>query len=836
MNVRLYRAKGPERLAFVSVLPASSGTGMLVQVAKGPNRAALLDTRVYGPLSRAEIPAVVERELEALRAQGFRKSGLFDLLTALESKRRRVRALAVVRLGWLREPSAVEPLLALAAKANEELPVVIDALGEIGDVRALSVVRAAAEKKLLSRRRSGVEALRKLGDPSALADAKNRALERLPSSVQVALAAADATAGSLVDAVRGVPLKQRGVAIDTLYELDTPSTVAAVRTLLEGEAIGAPHLWRYAKSVLKRAMLRHDFETFGALMHRIEIAARGAGGTVATVKSGFDGEMKEMRIFGASTTQYVRRAGWRYLRRLAQHRPELYVVAAAEALIPYSPQDQEVPVGLYGGYSASYLLNRILFGASARHTVDGRTLRTRIKKANLVNAKAGIREEAHPTLWDLHPEGYVRLLSAARLPLVHAFAVAAIQRAHREALERASHADVAAMLAAPYEPTVDLALTELRRRFDPAHPDVDLLRALLGHARPQARELGLEWLSTTTSHWTASARVVLSFLESADAAVRAAVVAHVLAALAAPAGATPETRRALAEGLLHVLAQPEAESGAHDAHAQIAHVLVDDIAAMAPIDLLLGLLADGAPAAQGVAALALASRADAEAVLGRERLTLMAVDAHAAVRRAAHAILGRNTDALTADPSPLYALLDSEWLDARSFAAGLLRTTLDVESLSLDALVGLCDAHHVDVQRLGTELVERRMDTLSADDLIERLAQHPHRNMRKFTLRLVTEKLKPGFIRLAALEEFFRTVLLDVMPDRPTKRAAIAFLAARGLADEHQAEIALRLLGELARSRTRDDFERTVVAMTHIKIAFPRVDGGIELAAEGHAP
>ena len=74
----------------------------------------------------------------------------------------------------------------------------------------------------------------------------------------------------LVDAAKQADKKELGPIVDTLYEAGTPAAVAAARRLLFGASLGRPTLWRYAKSVLKRSMLRGDAQTFGHLAHAIE--------------------------------------------------------------------------------------------------------------------------------------------------------------------------------------------------------------------------------------------------------------------------------------------------------------------------------------------------------------------------------------------------------------------------------------------------------------------------------------------------------------------------------------------------------------------------------------
>ena len=59
----------------------------------------------------------------------------------------------------------------------------------------------------------------------------------------------------------------------------------------------------------------------------------------------------------------------------------------------------------------------------------------------------------------------------------------------------ATPAELVAMLRAPYTRTVELALFEMERRFDPAHPDWSLLDELLASDRPEARQIGESWRS-----------------------------------------------------------------------------------------------------------------------------------------------------------------------------------------------------------------------------------------------------------------------------------------------------------------------------------------------------
>src|SRR5206468_7787217 len=99
------------------------------------------------------------------------------------------RGKTALRLRWAGETDVVPTLLAALPNAVDDLCPIVDALGLLGDRRAIPAIRPLAARKLLSRRRSAVEALRNLGDAEGLAEARRRALEQLPDGAREALLA-----------------------------------------------------------------------------------------------------------------------------------------------------------------------------------------------------------------------------------------------------------------------------------------------------------------------------------------------------------------------------------------------------------------------------------------------------------------------------------------------------------------------------------------------------------------------------------------------------------------------------------------------------------------------
>ncbi|HEU5116983.1 MAG TPA: hypothetical protein VFT74_09940, partial [Isosphaeraceae bacterium] len=256
-------------MAVVSVEPATGG--QLVRVARGPSARKLTKGNVFGPFGNEELTWRFQEVVDSLRQEGFMPTGLHSLLESLHAPQPSTRARAAARLGWRRSVEAVAPLIDALGESVDETCSLIDALGAIGDARAIPVVREYASRKLLSRRRSAVEALRSLGDTEGLSAAVERARESLPETVRAALDASDsgddtpASTSALSETIRALDPKYQGLALDTLYEIGTAASTGAVRLIVETLSFDRPYHWRYLKSIYKRSMLRHDLATFASL-------------------------------------------------------------------------------------------------------------------------------------------------------------------------------------------------------------------------------------------------------------------------------------------------------------------------------------------------------------------------------------------------------------------------------------------------------------------------------------------------------------------------------------------------------------------------------------------
>ncbi|HEU5117126.1 MAG TPA: hypothetical protein VFT74_10715, partial [Isosphaeraceae bacterium] len=133
------------------------------------------------------------------------------------------------------------------------------------------------------------------------------------------------------------------------------------------------------------------------------------------------------------------------------------------------------------------------------------------------------------------------------------------------------------------------------------------------------------------------------------------------------------------------------------------------------------------------------------------------------------------------------------------------------------------------------ELARRHLAELDPQVLMSRLVEHPHPNMRRFALDLIVNHLPEGAWPLVGLEPFFRSVLLDLQPDRLLKRRSIDFLLKRGLRDTEQAEVAARLLGGFVRMDVRADAEHALEAIVRLSLTHPGLTSPVTVGLGGVA-
>jgi hypothetical protein len=846
MNVRLFHpTQAATRLAIVSV--QSAGPGLVhVAIARGASRFALTDSRLVGPFAEAEGQARAQAVIDELVAEGYLRGGSAAMIETLStSKLPRARAHAAERLGYRRDRAAVDALRARAMAPKDDISSVVIALGRIGDVTAVDVADAEAQKKLLSRRRAGAEAVRLLGDADAIAGVVGRAAERLSDVGVTALDDAAALKAQFLS-LGG----KRGAAIDALYDYGSDVAVDVIREQLATIDLWKPGVWRFAKSVLKRAMVRGDVDTFALLMRRIELAGRTAkGGTLADLKSGLDGETKATRVFSQRTADWLRRAAWRHLCMLARNQPGAYVDAAAAVLAAARDEDDVKPRGLVPATGHSYLLMRILYGASTRFVVDRRRPTHRSKKKG-VGPPAGVREERFADLWD-----HVDATAALRRVLVHgqhrlvtAFALRYAD-ARPSIIDGATTAELVTMLR--HTPLWKRILDVLRARLSVMPLDTAALSTLAASENDNARALAQSIVTQNAHLWVKADDVAVSLLMGPPALREAAA-----RLIRAAAPSLPSTVRAqyaarvvtILDAPLPLSADGSVEEGAFDGIAEIIDVFAAELRDAVDVDVARRLLARH-PAGAGVAALVIGARADALALIGAPEVQRLAQLPDAASRAVVVAMMAKNPAAFQAVFGLTLELAEGEWDDVRDACVLVLQgmesslVSPEAGGPDVDRILAIVDSTWPAVQSVGRSFISKVVEAPqttpgTVDKLLACLAQHPHPAMHDFVLELASGvidprrgPMSPGLVGLLRLEPLLRAVLFSVRPKRQLRARAIAFIVARGVADADQAEVAARILADVARSRTHALRDDALTAL--VRIADAHDEARVVAAADG---
>lgn len=838
-------------LALITSEPASTPERWLLRLATGVTPDKLTDGKVFGPYALEELEARAQELLGRMREHGYiERHPQMDLLLQLRAPQSQQRASAAQALAWRGVTAAVEPLLELAQTANRELSAVLEALSRLGDARAIPLARAQAEKKLLSRRRAGVEALRRLGDAEGLAAARSAGMARIPENIAALLLpnklSEHDAAEQLQHALMSIPLRQRGVVLDQLYEFGDAAAVRAVIGAFR-QQFHQPHLWRYCKSVLKRAIWRGDVDSFAELSLLIERSS--ARGERAEVKSGLDGQSRVVRVFGIRTRRWMQRASARYLRRLGHWAPSDYLACASAVLQRYQSTDARTPKGLYGPFHNAHLLYVLMHSAGERMRLD-RNLQVRF--TNAVAAKAAFSDHhvAFAAHFDQAPKHYAALLARAQLPEVREFALRGLNK-HPEAYTQADDADLVALLDAHADAHVP-ALAELQRRY----PRVQLtehitLLTLLLEGGDYARALVGHWLGSEQggSAWQQFAEVpLLQLLRRNSPAGRSLAAEMLIQVLRQTA---PELRQNVFRALLHALQQNEVLVAANaseaeleqqqraslrdSALAQVLYAFAAESAALIELELCLRWIMEGDALRQDLAGTLLAQHPQALAILGQNRLLALAESEVQSVRAAACGLMQKaQAQGSLQDIWPLLAMAESRFEDSANCAFALIRA-IPAQQLSFEALISLLDSNRTPVQAFAKDWLQVHLDPAELPRLLQCLLEHPHVPMQCYAIELLDQALAPGVAAVASASAFIRTVLMRVNFPRAARLRLMRFIRQRAAQDIEQAGVLHALLGRVLRSAQKSQFEEVVLLLSEIQQRYPKLAQGSEWQVQGAA-
>ncbi|CAM2064423.1 hypothetical protein SCOR_03580 [Sulfidibacter corallicola] len=301
-----------------------------------------------------------------------------------------------------------------------------------------------------------------------------------------------------------------------LYRIDDPEDRRVRHCLLAAltELPLRPPLFRFLRRIFKAAIFRGDAEVFGILAYRFEVerAQRVSGwGWVTDGPQVFKVRLPDefakdgCKIgFLSSSKDYLRRASWRTLKRMAETDGATYVRFAAELLRHYRDEDGKEPRSYrhYDGieetwhevvadrFAACFLMNQVIYGRSPRYRRPPGRLHWRCRGDWVPgDAPPDVREEAFPELWDQRPDLLRMLLLRGRCHRVHQFAAKALA-------DRADTTwtlqDLVALLNGPFPETRALGFHLVRHRHADLIDEPEIATALLLCPEPEAHRLALD--------------------------------------------------------------------------------------------------------------------------------------------------------------------------------------------------------------------------------------------------------------------------------------------------------------------------------------------------------
>ena len=410
-------------------------------------------------------------------------------------------------------------------------------------------------------RRIALEAVFKLADTATKAELQTAIIELLPPTLQAL--ARNGTAEDFTKELKTI--LANGTAedftiLDRIYQIDGDRLRPALLEILRTAPL-QPNYFKPLRHIFKMAEYRQDAEVFGILAYRLEKEKGNfdsnrsyiylpGGGYVrrldykynrvsrtydVTKNPEFEREMTSANArlaYSQQTRDYLRRRVWRSLRQLGADGEVGYINFAVGILQQYTDNDAQPPrettltrwnhtnwtrieTKHHWDSYASYLnFNHILYENSPRYTLKLNSKAWRCQE----NYKPGdpeprVREEAFPQLWQQHPQALLKLLLESKCRPVHHFAVKALRSCSQFGAE-INLEQLIQLINQPYEVTVELAFELVRERYNPTHPNFELVIALANCAYQPGRSQAYQWIEAQREPFLSASNLIAALVAS----------------------------------------------------------------------------------------------------------------------------------------------------------------------------------------------------------------------------------------------------------------------------------------------------------------------------------
>jgi predicted DNA-binding WGR domain protein len=450
------------------------------------------------------------------------------------------------RSGELQLAAAVPLLMQLWSDKPIRNYSIAWALGNCGDLQAIPILEQAYRNQSHPDRvrRICLAAIIKLSDAKR-AELRPELIAQLPTPIRTVVET-NQSIELIIQAVTNylatVDL-QRVSFVGLLYHIDPDLGRSIVLNLLE-TADFKPNCFKHLRHTFKLAEYFQDAELLAGFTYGFDLkkAAYGGGyrwvyldqkrkGREQSIVIGGDSEQGKLELssddsrlaYGAATRDYLRHRIWRSLKTLGESGRSEYTNIATEILLQYSDANA-TPVReavVYSDYNQrTYRYNKsvtVQWDAYAPHLTFNHLLYTHSPRYELKsgkdiwNCKQGykpgnpvptVREEAFPELWDRQPELLLKLLCESNCKPVHEFATKAIADSP-EFCQQLAIDTLIQLLAKPYSVTAQFGFELARSRYQPQHPQAELILAIANCAYAPARTQAYEWIAAQIDRFLA---------------------------------------------------------------------------------------------------------------------------------------------------------------------------------------------------------------------------------------------------------------------------------------------------------------------------------------------
>lgn len=418
--------------------------------------------------------------------------------------------------------------------------------------------------------------------------------------------------------------------------------------------------FRAVRHIYKAAEMAGDAELFGLIQQRFDTDIHTSSSQWIYVRRAYTKYAEEAArpdskvAYGLRTRDYLRRRGWRTLRRLAEDRDPAYVQMALGVLAAMDDSDAGQPASrggrFYDGYSHWMVFNRML--RARGHWLSNRHGTSWYQPHPIQPDDR--RQEAFPELWDAQPQALLALMQQSRCAGVHEFA----SRALADNKDFCANLDldvIRELLRSPYLATARFAFQVARQRFEPGIPPTEWLLLLIQCTLPEATQYALDCIVRDPLSYAADALLVATIASAPLEAVRrqGRMLCQVAASLP---GQAPAIVMQLLDWLDNCADIDDARNAVPPIGADLLWLIENplrDAAAGAPCERLLQLLGHTLAAVRLLACQWLTLHPAPTGMLPGSKLAMLLKDEDAEVRGAAVRLFGMLPDQVLAAQTDL---------------------------------------------------------------------------------------------------------------------------------------------------------------------------------------